>query len=93
MVLSIAQSCEVFGRIVCVVGLDLSVSEIVENVTYFNTYGNSYAFFINKEGTVFFHSSELFCAIFNMLYLALYLSLYFRIHFDAPITIKTNFCI
>lgn len=50
MVLSIAQPCEVSGHIVGVVGIDLSLSEVVENVTYFNTYGNSYAFFINKEG-------------------------------------------
>lgn len=50
MVLSVAQPCEVSGHIVGVVGIDLSLSEVVENVTYFNTYGNSYAFFINKEG-------------------------------------------
>lgn len=50
MVLSVAQPCEVSGRIVGVVGVDLSLSEIVENITYFNTHGNSYAFFINREG-------------------------------------------
>lgn len=57
MVLSVAQPCEVSGHIVGVVGIDLSLSEIVENVTYFNTYGNSYAFFINKEGYTLMHPS------------------------------------
>ncbi|KAE8746531.1 hypothetical protein FOCC_FOCC006765 [Frankliniella occidentalis] len=57
MVLSIAQPCEVSGRIVGVVGIDLSLSEVVENITYFNTYAKSYSFFINKEGYTLMHPS------------------------------------
>lgn len=57
MVVSVAQPCEISGRIVGVVGIDFSLSEIVENITYFNTYGKSYAFFINKEGYTLMHPS------------------------------------
>ncbi|XP_059470821.1 VWFA and cache domain-containing protein 1 [Neocloeon triangulifer] len=57
LVVSITQPCLHLNEVVGVVGLDLQLSDLVEDVTYFNGYGSSYAFIITKNGLVLMHPS------------------------------------
>ncbi|KAG8226717.1 hypothetical protein J437_LFUL005534 [Ladona fulva] len=57
VVISMTKPCFYLDDIVGVVGMDLHLSDIVEDVTYFSNYGSTYAFMINKEGHTIMHPS------------------------------------
>jgi len=52
---SITQPCLHLNEVVGVVGLDLQLSDLVDEVTYFNGYGSSYAFIVTKNGLTLMH--------------------------------------
>jgi hypothetical protein len=55
LVVSITQPCLHLNEVVGVVGLDLQLSDLVEDVTYFNGYGASHAFLLTKNGLTLMH--------------------------------------
>ncbi|XP_071440186.1 VWFA and cache domain-containing protein 1 isoform X2 [Hetaerina americana] len=56
-VISMTKPCFHLGDVVGVVGMDLHLSDLMEDITYFNNYGSTYSFIINKEGFTIMHPS------------------------------------
>jgi hypothetical protein len=50
LVLTMSHPCIYLNDIVGVVGIDIELSDLVEDVTYFNNYGTTYSFMITKDG-------------------------------------------
>ncbi|XP_046405658.1 VWFA and cache domain-containing protein 1 isoform X2 [Ischnura elegans] len=57
MVVSMSKPCFHLDEVVGVVGMDLHLSDLMEDITYFNNYGSTYSFIINKKGYTIMHPS------------------------------------
>lgn len=50
LTMSISQACIHEGDLIGVVGVDLHMEDIAQDITYFNQEEDSYAFIINTDG-------------------------------------------
>ncbi|GAB1599475.1 VWFA and cache domain-containing protein 1-like isoform X3 [Argonauta hians] len=57
LTMSISQACIHDGTLIGVVGVDLHMEDIAQDITYFNQEESSYAFIINTDGYTIMHPS------------------------------------
>ena len=50
--MSITQSCIINGKLIGIVGIDVNMADLLEDITYFEKGEKSYAFLINNQGNL-----------------------------------------
>ena len=60
LTMSISQTCFHYDDVIGIMGVDLHMEDIVQDVTYYDEMDGSYAFIINSEGILFYISVILY---------------------------------
>ncbi len=48
--MSVTQTCIINDKVIGIVGLDINMADLLEDITYFEKGEKSYAFLINNQG-------------------------------------------